>query len=56
MAVDFKQVKLKIINEGIAESQARNRYTFASRAKKEEHHIIEAIFKFTADGTCGDFL
>ena len=32
------------------ESQARNRYTFAaSQAKKEHHHVIEAIFKFTAD-------
>lgn len=32
------------------ESQARNRYTFgAAAAKKQNLHVVEAVFKFTAD-------
>lgn len=32
------------------ESQARNRYTFAaSTAKNQKFHVLEAVFKFTAD-------
>ena len=52
MAVDFNksQTKDNLMRAFAGESQARNRYTFAaSQAKKEHHHVIEAIFKFTAD-------
>ena len=32
------------------ESQARNRYTFAAeQAKEQKLHVIEAVFRFTAD-------
>ncbi|HKL98444.1 MAG TPA: ferritin family protein [Mobilitalea sp.] len=52
MAMDFKDSKTmeNLMKAFAGESQARNRYTFAaSQAKKEHHHVIEAIFKFTAD-------
>ncbi len=52
MSVDFKssQTKDNLMRAFAGESQARNRYTFAaSQAKKEHHHVIEAIFRFTAD-------
>lgn len=52
MAEDFKtsQTKDNLMRAFAGESQARNRYTFAaSQAKKKGHHVIEAIFKFTAD-------
>lgn len=52
MAVDFKnsQTRENLMRAFAGESQARNRYTFAaSQARKEHHHVIEAIFKFTAD-------
>ena len=52
MAMDFKnsQTKDNLMRAFAGESQARNRYTFgASQAKKEHHHVIEMIFKFTAD-------
>jgi rubrerythrin len=50
--MDFKnsQTKDNLMRAFAGESQARNRYTFAaSQAKKEHQHIIEAIFRFTAD-------
>ena len=32
------------------ESQARNRYTFAAeQAKQQKLHVIEAVFRYTAD-------
>lgn len=52
MATDFKssQTKDNLMRAFAGESQARNRYTFAaSQAKKEHQHVIEFIFKFTAD-------
>lgn len=52
MAVDFKNslTKENLMRAFSGESQARNRYTIAaSQAKKEQLHVIEAIFKFTAD-------
>jgi rubrerythrin len=52
MAVDFRnsQTKDNLMRAFAGESQARNRYTFAAaQAKKEHHHVIEAIFKYTAD-------
>lgn len=52
MAVDFKksQTKDNLMRAFAGESQARNRYTFAtSQAKKQEHHVIESVFRFTAD-------
>ena len=50
--MDFKtsQTKDNLMRAFAGESQARNRYTFAaSQAKKEHQHVIESIFKFTAD-------
>lgn len=50
--MDFKnsQTKDNLMRAFAGESQARNRYTFAaSQAKKEHQHVIEAIFRFTAD-------
>lgn len=52
MAVDFKNSETKdnLMRAFAGESQARNRYTFAaSQAKKEELHVIEAVFTYTAN-------
>lgn len=52
MAVDFRssQTMENLMRAFAGESQARNRYLFAaSQARKEHHHVIEAIFRFTAD-------
>jgi rubrerythrin len=52
MATDFKnsQTKDNLMRAFAGESQARNRYTFAaSIAKKQHQHIIEGVFRFTAD-------
>lgn len=49
--MEFKdsQTRLNLMRAFAGESQARNRYTFAaSEAKKQNLHIIEAIFSFTA--------
>ncbi|MBP3359622.1 MAG: rubrerythrin family protein [Clostridia bacterium] len=52
MAVDFKnsETKLNLMRAFAGESQARNRYTFgACEAKKQNLHVVESIFKFTAN-------
>ncbi len=52
MPVDFKQSETKnnLMRAFAGESQARNRYTFAaSEAKKQNLHVIEAVFQFTAN-------
>jgi rubrerythrin len=52
MSVDFinSETKINIMRSFAGESQARNRYTFAaSEAKKQNLHVIEAIFTFTAN-------
>lgn len=52
MSTDFKnsETKNNLMRAFAGESQARNRYTFAaSQAKKENLHVIEAIFQFTAN-------
>jgi rubrerythrin len=52
MATEFNksQTKDNLMRAFAGESQARNRYTFAaSQAKKEHQHMIEAVFRFTAD-------
>ncbi len=51
MSVEFSESKTKInlMRAFAGESQARNRYTFAAgEAKKQNLHIIEAVFTFTA--------
>jgi rubrerythrin len=51
LAVDFlkSETKLNLMKAFAGESQARNRYTFAaSVAKKQNLHVVEAIFSFTA--------
>lgn len=50
--IDFQQSKTKenLMRAFAGESQARNRYTFAaSQAKKNNLHVIEAVFTFTAN-------
>lgn len=52
MATDFRnsQTKDNLMRAFAGESQARNRYTFAAALAKQQHqHVIEAIFRFTAD-------
>lgn len=52
MAVDFKnsETKLNLMRAFAGESQARNRYTFAAcEAKKQQLHVVESIFTFTAN-------
>ena len=52
MPTDFKnsETKLNLIRAFAGESQARNRYTFAAaQAKKQSLHVIESVFKFTAE-------
>lgn len=52
MAVDFKNsvTKDNLMRAFAGESQARNRYTFsAGMAKKENLHVVEAVFMFTAN-------
>lgn len=52
MPVDFKnsETKTNVMRAFAGESQARNRYTFAAEiAKKQNLHVIEAIFTFTAN-------
>ncbi len=49
--MDFKnsETKLNLMRAFAGESQARNRYTFAAaEAKKQNLHVVEAIFAFTA--------
>lgn len=51
MSVDFKnsETHLNLLRAFAGESQARNRYTFAaSQAKKQNLHVVEAVFNFTA--------
>ena len=51
MPVDFSSSKTKenLMRAFAGESQARNRYTFAaSAAKKQNLHVVEAAFSFTA--------
>lgn len=50
--MDFKnsETKENLMRAFAGESQARNRYTFAaSQARKQNLHVIEAIFTFTAN-------
>ncbi|MBP1737524.1 MAG: rubrerythrin family protein [Oscillospiraceae bacterium] len=52
MSVDFTQSKTRenLMRAFAGESQARNRYTFAaSFAKKNQLHVIESVFLFTAE-------
>ncbi len=52
MATDFKnsETKVNLMKAFAGESQARNRYTFAAeKAKKQNLHVIECVFRFTAD-------
>lgn len=52
MAADFQnsETKTNLMRAFAGESQARNRYTFAaSQAKREGLHVVEAVFRFTAD-------
>lgn len=52
MAVEFKNSETKdnLMRAFAGESQARNRYTIAAaQAKKQNLHVIEAVFTFTAD-------
>ena len=44
------QTRENLMRAFAGESQARNRYEFAAaQAKKQKLHVIEAVFRFTAD-------
>ena len=50
--MDFKnsETKKNLMRAFAGESQARNRYAFAAeQAKEQKMHVIEAVFKFTAN-------
>ena len=52
MSVDFREsvTKENLMRAFAGESQARNRYTIAAaQAHREKQHVIEAVFRFTAD-------
>lgn len=52
MSVEFNKSRTKdnLMRAFAGESQARNRYTFAaSQAKNAHQHVIEAVFRFTAN-------
>lgn len=52
MPIDFKnsETMLNLMKAFAGESQARNRYEMAAGiAKKQNLHVVEMIFKFTAD-------
>ena len=52
MNSDFKSSRtaVNLMRAFAGESQARNRYTFAAdQAKNSNLHVIEAVFRFTAD-------
>ncbi len=52
MSVNFQnsETKINLMRAFAGESQARNRYTFAAgEARKQNLHVIEAVFLFTAD-------
>ncbi|MBR5122848.1 MAG: rubrerythrin family protein [Anaerotignum sp.] len=52
MEMDFKnsETKENLMRAFAGESQARNRYTFAAeQAKEQKLHVVEAVFRFTAD-------
>lgn len=52
MGMEFKDsvTKENLMRAFAGESQARNRYTIAAgEAKKQNLHVIEAVFRFTAD-------
>lgn len=50
--MDFKnsETRENLMRAFAGESQARNRYTFAAeQAKEHKLHVVEAVFRFTAD-------
>ena len=52
MSTEFKnsETKANLMRAFAGESQARNRYTFAAeKAMQQKQHVIECIFRFTAD-------
>lgn len=50
MDLKNSETKDNLMRAFAGESQARNRYTFAaSQAKSQNMHVIEAVFKFTAE-------
>ena len=49
-ALKGSQTEENLMRAFAGESQARNRYTFsASKAKKNNLHVVEAVFTFTAN-------
>lgn len=52
MSTELKnsETKINLMRAFAGESQARNRYVFsASEAKKNKLHVVEAVFRFTAN-------
>lgn len=50
MNLKDSQTRINLMRSFAGESQARNRYTYAAEtAKSQSLHVIEAVFKFTAN-------
>ena len=52
MSADLKnsETRKNLMCSFAGESQARNRYTFAAGlCQKQQFHVLEAVFRFTAD-------
>ena len=50
MNLKDSQTRINLMRSFAGESQARNRYTYAAEAAKSQSlHVIEAVFKFTAN-------
>ena len=50
MELKGSQTHINLLKAFAGESQARNRYEYAAEtAKNQSLHVIEAVFKFTAD-------
>ena len=50
IAFQESETRINLMRAFAGESQARNRYTFAaSQAKQQQLHVLETVFKFTAD-------
>ena len=50
IAFQESETRINLMRAFAGESQARNRYTFAaSQAKQQQLHVLETIFKLTAD-------
>ena len=53
IAFEESKTRINLMRAFAGESQARNRYTFAaSVCRQQKLHVVEAVFRFTADQDC----